>query len=106
MSENPNETKPEQEILDPGSIVHANNVPPADRLKMFTTPLSKRGWPIWLVYLAAALGVVYILNPTMGIFELIPDNLPFIGNLDEGVAFLMVWFGLVEYLGGRKASGA
>ncbi len=105
MPENQYDAKPEQEIFDPGSIAGAKGVPPADRLKMFTTPLSRRGWPVWLVYLAAVLGVIYVLNPTMGIFELIPDNLPFIGNIDEGVAFLLIWFGLVEYLGGKKAPG-
>ena len=31
--------------------------------------------------------LIYILNPTAGIFELIPDNLPIIGNLDEAAAF-------------------
>ena len=30
--------------------------------------------------------LLYILNPTAGIFELIPDNLPIIGNLDEAAA--------------------
>ena len=50
------------------------------------------------------IGLIYVLNPTMGIFEFIPDNLPLIGNLDEGVAFLLIWFGLVEYLEGKKGS--
>lgn len=30
--------------------------------------------------------LLYLLNPGAGIFELIPDNLPFIGNLDEAAA--------------------
>ncbi len=30
--------------------------------------------------------LIYILNPGAGIFELIPDNLPLIGNLDEAAA--------------------
>ena len=30
--------------------------------------------------------LLYIFNPTMGIFEFIPDNLPVIGNLDEATA--------------------
>ena len=30
--------------------------------------------------------VVYLLNPTAGILELLPDNLPIIGNLDEAAA--------------------
>ncbi|MFA5828785.1 MAG: DUF1232 domain-containing protein [Candidatus Shapirobacteria bacterium] len=37
----------------------------------------------------ATIGVVsglYLLNPGFGIFELIPDAVPFVGNLDEGTA--------------------
>ncbi len=30
--------------------------------------------------------LVYLANPTFGLFELIPDNLPIIGNLDEAMA--------------------
>jgi uncharacterized membrane protein YkvA (DUF1232 family) len=26
---------------------------------------------------------IYILNPTAGVWELLPDNLPLLGNLDE-----------------------
>ncbi len=36
----------------------------------------------------------YLLNPTAGVFELIPDNLPYVGNLDEAAAvmfFLACW---------------
>jgi uncharacterized membrane protein YkvA (DUF1232 family) len=29
---------------------------------------------------------VYIINPGAGIFELIPDNIPFLGNVDEALA--------------------
>lgn len=36
--------------------------------------------------LVALLSVLYILNPTAGLFEILPDNLPFIGNLDEATA--------------------
>ena len=32
------------------------------------------------------LGFCYLINPTAGVFELLPDNLPFLGNLDEAVA--------------------
>jgi len=67
-----------------------------------TTPLSQQGVPTWIVYLMALIGLVYILNPTLGVFELVPDNLPFVGNLDEGVAFLMLWSGLVEFFEGRR----
>ena len=40
-----------------------------------------------------ALGVLaalYILNPTAGLFEIIPDNLPFVGNLDEAAAVALL----------------
>lgn len=42
---------------------------------------------------------VYLENPTLGVVELFPDNLPFIGNLDEGLATLLLinslaYFGL------------
>ena len=36
------------------------------------------------------LGVIYLLNPGAGVFELIPDNLPIIGNLDEAAAFALI----------------
>ena len=39
-----------------------------------------------LVILAAILSVIYLLNPTAGFIELIPDNIPFVGNLDEATA--------------------
>lgn len=38
------------------------------------------------IFLLGLFCVLYILNPTAGIFELIPDNLPIIGNLDEAAA--------------------
>jgi hypothetical protein len=43
------------------------------------------------VFLIGILSLVYLINPGMGIFELIPDNLPIIGNLDEaGAAVLLI----------------
>lgn len=42
--------------------------------------------------LVGFLSVVYLLNPTLGIFEFIPDNIPGFGNLDEGAAgALLIW---------------
>lgn len=49
-----------------------------------------RKYPLlrWLVVLFC-LG--YMVFPTFGVFELIPDNLPFVGNLDEfAVMFVML----------------
>lgn len=65
-------------------------------------PLSQRGIPVWLVYFAALLALIYLLNPTAGTIEILPDILPIIGNLDEGVASILLWYGLVEFFEGRK----
>ncbi len=35
--------------------------------------------------IGALVSAIYILNPTAGVFELLPDNLPGIGNLDEAL---------------------
>jgi hypothetical protein len=43
-----------------------------------------------LALLGAILGVMYLLNPGAGVFELLPDNLPFVGNLDEVGATMLV----------------
>ncbi|WP_432823920.1 DUF1232 domain-containing protein [Trichloromonas sp.] len=44
------------------------------------------------------LAVIYLLNPGAGIFELIPDNLPYIGNLDEAAAVALL-LGCLRYFG-------
>ena len=61
---------------------------------------------------ALVLGVVsvlYILNPGFGVFELIPDNIPIVGNLDEAAATVILlnclaYFGLDlrNLMGGRR----
>lgn len=65
-------------------------------------PLTSYGIPRWLVLVLSALGFLYILNPTFGVIEFIPDNLPIIGNLDEGVAFLLVMYGVLELMEGNR----
>ncbi|MBT7609654.1 MAG: DUF1232 domain-containing protein [Bacteriovoracaceae bacterium] len=40
--------------------------------------------------ISGLIGVIYIFNPTAGFIELIPDNLPIIGNLDEAAAVILV----------------
>jgi uncharacterized membrane protein YkvA (DUF1232 family) len=48
--------------------------------------------PIPLLILSILFSVVYIINPTFGVFEFIPDNWPLIGNLDEaGATALLIW---------------
>ena len=70
---------------------------------IMTSPLSHRGVPRWLVMIFSLIGFVYILNPTAGLLELIPDVTPFVGNLDEGGAFLLVWYGLLEIVERRRS---
>lgn len=65
---------------------HENNKPQKTPLKSFG------------VFLLGIIGLIYILNPTAGFFELIPDNLPFIGNLDEAGAIMLV-LGALRYFG-------
>jgi hypothetical protein len=89
-----------QDSKYPGNMTTPDAI--INKLRWFITPLSLRGWPKWLVYLLMSVGVVYILNPTLGLFEFIPDNLPIIGNLDEGVAFMLIWMGIVEFFEGKN----
>ncbi len=39
-----------------------------------------------IVFFVGLLASIYLVNPGAGIFELIPDNLPLVGNLDEAAA--------------------
>ncbi|MFK7789525.1 MAG: hypothetical protein AB8C95_08570 [Phycisphaeraceae bacterium] len=56
-------------------------------------------------YVALALiSVVYLLNPGAGVFEILPDNIPFIGNLDEVGALLMLLKCLQHFGIGSKGS--
>ena len=71
-------------------------------IRFLSEPLSKSGWPTWLVYALAVISIIYILNPTSGLLEFIPDNLPLIGNMDEGVAVMLILAGIVEALEGKK----
>jgi uncharacterized membrane protein YkvA (DUF1232 family) len=48
--------------------------------------------PMPVLVLSILFSVVYIINPTAGFLEFIPDNLPLIGNLDEaGATALLIW---------------
>lgn len=63
-------------------------------------------------FFVAILGVfcvVYLVFPTFGVFEALPDNLPFIGNLDEATVTAILiaslnYFGIdiKGFLGKRK----
>jgi len=50
--------------------------------------------------LVATIGIIsglYLLNPGFGVFEFIPDNVPFIGNLDEVTASFLVLSALAYF---------
>jgi len=63
---------------------HAGALAPLRR-----TRLSCLGGRAVAVALAVGSGL-YLLNPTMGLFELLPDNLPLVGNLDEAAMVTML----------------
>ncbi len=39
---------------------------------------------------AGGIALIYLLNPTAGLLEFIPDVIPVIGNLDEAAAVLIL----------------
>jgi len=39
-----------------------------------------------IVIILMVISIIYLINPTAGFIEFIPDRFPIIGNLDEGVA--------------------
>lgn len=63
------------------------------------------GFPL-VGIVVGAVCAIYLINPTAGVLELIPDNLPIIGNLDEvaaatGLLAALGSIGLIEWRGGR-----
>lgn len=38
------------------------------------------------VFMVGVLSALYLFNPSAGLLEIIPDNFPLIGNLDEATA--------------------
>ena len=58
------------------------------------------GWARALAWATIVLGSVYMINPTAGIFEIIPDNLPVLGNLDEAAVLFLMYSAMI-YLGIR-----
>lgn len=41
-------------------------------------------------YVLIIIALFYLLNPSAGVWEIIPDNIPIIGNLDEVAAVLLI----------------
>jgi uncharacterized membrane protein YkvA (DUF1232 family) len=63
----------------------------------------------WGSYILLAVGAIYLLNPLFGV-DLLPDNLPIVGNLDEAaIAFMMYYIannlGWLKLPGGPKHPG-
>ena len=58
----------------------------------------------WMALAGVVVGAFYVTNPGAGVFELIPDNFPLFGNLDEAAATTALILGL-QYLFGRDRSG-
>lgn len=63
------------------------------------------------VIFVGVLAFIYLVNPTAGFIELLPDNLPLVGNIDEGTAALLLisvlrYYGLdLSRLFGGRAGG-
>jgi hypothetical protein len=57
------------------------------------------GWSKTLAWTALIVGGIYLLNPAFGV-DLLPDNLPLVGNLDE-VAVVLIVLGALHSLGIR-----
>jgi hypothetical protein len=62
-------------------------------------PKKTRGGWVKAIFVAIVgiLSTIYLVNPTLGVFELIPDNLPIIGNLDEGAATALLLSSLAYF---------
>ena len=61
--------------------------PSQTELSQLAPEKSGRTWFGALLALSGiGLSLLYLSNPTVGVFEFIPDNLPIIGNLDEAAA--------------------
>ena len=59
---------------------------------------SRSFFGVFLAVFGILFSLVYIINPTFGVFEILPDNLPVVGNIDEaGVTYFL--FMCLRYLG-------
>jgi hypothetical protein len=56
--------------------------PPREPTKKQTNKPTSRLKKV-IAVLVACVSALYLINPTLGLFELLPDALPLIGNLDE-----------------------
>lgn len=70
--------------------------PPASASPEPPKPVKKPLQSAWFAGLGL-LSLLYMINPGAGIFELIPDNLPLLGNLDEATAMALLLASLRYY---------
>ena len=50
-----------------------------------------------LIVIIGVLSGLYLVNPGFGVFEFIPDNVPLVGNLDEGMASFLLLSSLAYF---------
>ena len=50
-----------------------------------------------MIAIIGILAGLYLIYPSFGIFELIPDNIPFVGNLDEVTATFLLLSSLAYF---------
>lgn len=79
----PNSPTPVPPRPDPTLAPRESSAPPKADATVTRRP--GKFWPIC----GLAVSALYLLNPGFGVFELLPDNLPGFGNLDEGGAMLL-----------------
>ncbi|MFN5058715.1 MAG: YkvA family protein [Chloroflexota bacterium] len=64
---------------------------------------TKKPIPLPMLIIMILFSLVYLVNPTAGVLEFIPDNLPFLGNLDEaGATTMLIW--AISELRNRRAA--
>ena len=68
--------------------------------EQYLVPMEQPMWAKVMAWATIGLSTLYVLNPTAGVFELIPDVLPIVGNLDEAAAMFLL-FGAMRFLGMR-----
>ncbi|MFA5986181.1 MAG: DUF1232 domain-containing protein [Parcubacteria group bacterium] len=50
-----------------------------------------------IVGIIGVLAFLYLINPTAGLFEILPDNIPLIGNVDEVTATTLLLSSLAYF---------
>jgi len=50
------------------------------------------------------ISTIYLINPTAGVFELLPDNFPVVGNLDEFAASALL-IKAIKVVFGKNSKG-